>query len=837
MVFICKENFKDDTTYSEYINKFEFDLSNFQKYAIESIVTGNHCLITAHTGSGKTLPAEFAIEYFVSMGKKVIYTGPIKALCNQKLWDFKRKFPNISFGVLTGDIKDNPDADCLIMTTEILRNTLLSKEINKKNNDEKIVLNFDIDIENELAAVVFDEVHYIGDSERGCVWEQTIILLPPQVQLIMLSATIEKPEIFAKWIEDEKNKNNNLNKKLYLIPTNHRVVPLNHYAWLSLQDSVIKASKGTEQEHKFKEICNKPIPLATSGGIFNETNYHKINKMNSYFWKNKIIIKRNYVLNSLIQYLKNNNMLPAICFVFSRKNVENFAKEINVNLFEKDEKTPSIIEDECKKIIMNKIPNYKDYLLLDEYHSIISLLKKGIAIHHAGILPLFREMVEMLFEKKYIKILFATETFAVGINMPTKTVIFTQLEKFTGQGNRALLPHEYTQMAGRAGRRGLDKIGYVIHCNNLIQNLDLQSYSKMITGPPKMLSSQFKISYNLIINILQANKGNEIKEINTLLIDFMEKSFIKNDIIKEINQYDIEQKSLEDKLNIVNEQFKTLKTNISTLNEYKSLKNNISNAVNKQKKTIQRKINDIENQNITIQNDFKIMMSKDKILSEIEDNNSFKQNAINYIQANIESICSILEKFNFVKDKVPSTKGIVAMHLCEINSLSVAELYENTNGFIDYDEYDLIGLFSCFTNISIPSDKCSSIPYDTNINPKCKKICKMINDYMSEYYDEEIYYQIDTGTDYNIHFELIDYIITWAKSNDELSCFNVIQEVKNDKEIFTGEFIKAILKINNIANEFEKICEYLSNFELMQKIKKIPELTLKYIATNQSLYI
>ena len=157
MVITCKENFKEDLNYSEHIKKFNFELSSFQKYAIQSIVTGNHCLITAHTGSGKTLPAEFAIEYFVNMGKKVIYTGPIKALCNQKLWDFKQKFPNISFGVLTGDIKDNPDADCLIMTTEILRNTLLSKEINKKNNTkEKIVLNFDIDIENDLAAVVFD---------------------------------------------------------------------------------------------------------------------------------------------------------------------------------------------------------------------------------------------------------------------------------------------------------------------------------------------------------------------------------------------------------------------------------------------------------------------------------------------------------------------------------------------------------------------------------------------------------------------------------------------------------------------------------------------------------
>ena len=160
------------------------------------------------------MPAEFAIEYFKNKGKKVIYTGPIKALCNQKLYDFKQKFPHISFGILTGDIKDNPEADVLIMTTEILRNTLFNKKINSKNTDSKpIELQFDLDIDNELGAVVFDEVHYIGDADRGSVWEQSILLLPPQVQLIMLSATIEKPEIFAEWLETEKNKGVELQDK------------------------------------------------------------------------------------------------------------------------------------------------------------------------------------------------------------------------------------------------------------------------------------------------------------------------------------------------------------------------------------------------------------------------------------------------------------------------------------------------------------------------------------------------------------------------------------------------------------------------------------------------
>ena len=197
---------------------FPFELSEFQRSSITSIYNGDHILVTAHTGSGKTVPAEFAIEYFKKHSKKVIYTGPIKALCNQKYHDFKTKFPHISFGILTGDIKHNPDADVLIMTTEILRNTLFKK---KMQTSEKVPLMFEMDMENDLGAVVFDEVHYISDPERGAVWEQSILLLPPQVQLILLSATIDKAEIFAKWIENEKVKLMNwayVIKRLILLP-------------------------------------------------------------------------------------------------------------------------------------------------------------------------------------------------------------------------------------------------------------------------------------------------------------------------------------------------------------------------------------------------------------------------------------------------------------------------------------------------------------------------------------------------------------------------------------------------------------------------------------------
>ena len=238
MVKICPNSYSpsSEEKYSQYFDKYPFPLSSFQKFAIESIVEGNHILVTAHTGSGKTLPAEFAIEHFVSKGKKVIYTSPIKALSNQKFYEFTQKFPNISFGILTGDIKTNPEADVLIMTTEILMNTLYAK-----NRKEDVTINtnstnlamFEMDFDNELACVVFDEIHYINDQDRGRVWEETIMMLPRHVQMVMLSATLDSPEKFALWCETRGQNDVKSDKIVYLTTTYERVVPLTHYSFIT----------------------------------------------------------------------------------------------------------------------------------------------------------------------------------------------------------------------------------------------------------------------------------------------------------------------------------------------------------------------------------------------------------------------------------------------------------------------------------------------------------------------------------------------------------------------------------------------------------------------------
>jgi superfamily II RNA helicase len=830
--------YNNDVEYKKNFDMFSFALSDFQKHAIQSIVNGNHCLVTAHTGSGKTVPAEFAIKYFHSKGKKVIYTTPIKALSNQKLYDLRKKYPEIEFGILTGDCKDNPDADVLIMTTEILKNTLFNKQITQNNENTQIPLHFEMDFENELAAVVFDEVHYIADEERGTVWEQSILLLPPKVQMIMLSATINQPEQFAHWIEDEKQKQGS-DKEVILTSTNERVVPLTHYGWISAPNAVVKKAKGTVFESKLIDTLHQLIPLKTSDGEIKDSSYYSLSEIMKHFRKENIFVNRSFLLNKLIQYLNNNNMLPAMCFVFSRKKVEECAKEINLTLFEKDSDIPNKISQECKKILIDKLPNYKEYIELEEYKNILSLLQKGVAIHHAGVMPVLREMIEMLFEKGYIKVLFATETFAVGINMPTKTVVFSSLTKWNGSQMRQLYPNEYTQMAGRAGRRGIDTVGHVIHCNNLFELPEFNEYKKILAGAPKSIKSQFKISYNIILNIIATSVEKENDTIMSRLMEFMNKSMIQTELDNEIKGYYYEIKEIENKIiesnnslshfNIPNEEMKT----------YFDLQEKLPSLKKNQQKKGRKQLKGLEDKYKKLQECWNIKHEINNLDQDINYLTNCIKNAKNYIFMNIENVLNILENNKLIiktDNKINlTTKGIIATHVQELHCLAIADIYESTNGFSNFSVKQLVGLFSCFTNITVSEEFAALVPktYDANLQYIILDVKKQY-DY---YYDLEQEYNIDSGIEYKLHFELVDQLMEWCDCETEEECKIVINDIKENKGVFLGEFVKAILKINNIVTEFEKICEILNNMSLLNKIKQISACTMKYIVTNQSLYI
>lgn len=855
MVVICNKPFDQEQSAGG-VNSYwgcgganPHKLSDFQQWALKAIQEGDNVLITAHTGSGKTLPAEYAIQYFTARGKKVIYASPIKALSNQKLYDMRRKFPAISFGILTGDCKDNPEAEVLIMTTEILRNTLLNKRLKATGTGTGtcMPLLFEMDFDTELAAVVFDEVHYINDAERGAVWEQAILLLPPQVQLILLSATIDRPEEFAGWIETEKRvqaEQAGLKvKQIYLASTAVRVVPLTHYMWFSVHEGTLKKAAKTPYEKKIEQVRHIPLPLlASNTGTFCQDHYYKIHEVKEYLTKNNAgYIKRQFVLAELLTYLKSQGMLPAICFIFSRKHVEQAAHEISFSLYEEDSLLPTQVEKECRHILQAKLPNYLEYLQLPEYLSIVKLLEKGVGIHHAGILPVLREMVELLFEKGYIRLLLATETFAVGLNMPTKTVIFTGLTKFNGHGMRLLFPHEYTQMAGRAGRRGLDTVGHVFHCVNLFDLPTVTDYRHMLTGPPQTLVSKFKISFPLALSMCAAKQD---------MTAFMSQSLLSVDLRRELSGYAKE--ADQNTVLIQNKQAQMAlgRTPVFVLEAYTELTGRLPGLANSARKKVRTEMTTLEAEHKFLIKDLVKFAEYQAALAEQTTIGAKTENTANYIQQILNALQKILVKEGFLtlaSDSDSSTsasdsssitnvcvtsKGQIAAQLQEVHPLVMAEMYQADDALLaDLSAAELAGLFSCFYPVAVNDEMRAHRPIAL-----CN-ILQTVADRLAYYEKAELAAMLETGATYNMYYDLLPFVLQWCESEDEIQCKGIIQELKVKTGLFIGEFVKALLKVNAVAMEFERVCELTGNVAFLEKLRSIPKLTLKYIATSQSLYL
>ncbi|KAK1233069.1 Antiviral helicase ski2 [Marasmius sp. AFHP31] len=474
--------------------KYPFELDTFQKHAVYHLEKGESVFVAAHTSAGKTVVAEYAIALAEQHMTRAIYTSPIKALSNQKFRDFKQTFSSASVGILTGDVQINPEASCLIMTTEILRSMLYKGA----------------DLIRDVEFVIFDEVHYVNDAERGVVWEEVIIMLPDHVNIILLSATVPNSKEFAEWVGRTKKKD------IYVISTAQRPVPLEHYLYAGrdlfkivdanrrfLGQGYKDASEGLRRKQD-KEREAAGLPPVQRGGARGAAGRGgragapaRGGRGGGAGPSSRTIHtgadKNLYV--HLVVLLKKKNLLPVVVFTLSKKRCEENASTLtNQDLCTAVEKSEVHVAIE-KALSRLKGSDRK----LPQIARMRDLLNRGIGVHHGGLLPI---LVEILFARGLVKILFATETFAMGVNMPAKCVVFSGIRKHDGRSFRDILPGEYTQMAGRAGRRGLDPTGTVIivTTDSLPEQTTLNT---MILGTPGRLSSQFRLTYNMILNLLR----------------------------------------------------------------------------------------------------------------------------------------------------------------------------------------------------------------------------------------------------------------------------------------------------------------------------------------------
>ena len=440
--------------------EFPFELDDFQKDACKYIDEGKSVVVCAPTGAGKTVIAQHAIHRALEEGKRIFYTTPLKALSNQKYYDFGEKYGQDKVGLLTGDTSINRSAQIVVMTTEVFRNMLYGTNFGAVADNLK-----------DVKYVVLDEVHYMNDEQRGTVWEESIIYCPTNVQIIALSATVANADELTDWI-------NTVHSKTELVNTDFRPVPLRFYYFDSSQP-------------------DKLLPLLTPSGQLNK----KI-KPEKRQWGKHGKNKQKSPVRNVVRNLAAQDMLPAIYFTFSRKKCD-----------EQMEKCSSL--ELVTPYEQARIRQFIDDYIAENPHLYgnkhIEYLLQGVASHHAGLLPAWKNLVEKLFQQGLIKVVFATETLAAGINMPARSTVISSISKRTDFGHRKLTASEFLQMSGRAGRRGMDEIGYVTIVGSAFDTPE--NVAELVLSDANPLESRFSPSYSMVLNLLQRFSLEESKEL------------------------------------------------------------------------------------------------------------------------------------------------------------------------------------------------------------------------------------------------------------------------------------------------------------------------------------
>jgi superfamily II RNA helicase len=809
---------------------YTFPLDPFQQQAVLAIHRGDNVFVTAKTGSGKTLVGEYQIAYSLRKGKRVIYTTPIKSLSNQKYNDLKHLFSGNSVGIMTGDIKSNPEADIVVATTEILRNLLFKQSTATAHLGTAGAISME-----GVDAVIFDEVHYINDPDRGHVWEETLILLPSDVRLVLLSATIDSPELFAGWLGRAKQ------HPIALLKTTYRIVPLVHGVYDpstpvgSLPLQALKAGdeapyqptvyrnwlKGKEARLKAAEDWAERVHAAKAAGDSIAGAKGKV-KVQSF----------THSMNECIDQLRSRDLLPALFFLFSRKECERYAEQVSGTLIDTSDQAV------VKHMIKFHLHRYADTLeKLPQYHQIVSLLERGIAFHHSGLLPLLKEIVELLFSRGYIKVLFCTETFAVGLNMPTRTVVFLDLKKPDGDGGgfRPLRADEYIQMAGRAGRRGKDTQGVVIYLPAR-KPVEPDEIRQSLTGSLVPLESRLQFHYDFILKALHANRraGATTSDATPLWSAVIDNSYWAAQRAIQVDELRAECAALEADMAAI----PLTAAERADLDQRKMLETQVKTTVNAARKKAQADLNRWGDKHMGPKwaAAIKHYENYERLAQSLaRTQEHLRTCTTSATESRVDPVLDALRDWGALSpdsDAPMLTEfGTMATEINEGNPLLIARLY--ASGLLaDATPEEIVGVLGGFL-VDRESEEKSDAPYA-----------------LPQFVSERVKATLTTVADWARDGEAIDVrngifsppefwkcTTLWTQIGIEWYNGTHAAVIASSYEIYEGNLMRGLLKLANIVNEWIALATYKADVDMLTKMRDVPAALLRDIAQPESLYL
>ena len=766
----------------EFLLTFDFEFDAFQIAACQAVEEGNGVLVAAPTGAGKTVVGEFAAFYALGQGKKCFYTTPIKALSNQKYSEFVAKFGEEKVGLLTGDTSINGEADILVMTTEVLRNMLYAGSSTLTN----------------LGYVVMDEVHYLADKFRGAVWEEVLIHLMESVQVISLSATVSNAEEFGEWLGEVRGNTTVIVSEVRPIPLYQHVLIGNRM--LDLFDRPGQINPEILQRER--EAMRKSALDRQRRGRYNEP-------------------KERLSRSEIIEKLHHENMLPAITFIFSRVGCDAAVKQClaaGIRLTSPEERT------EIKATALK----YTAHIAAEDlevlgFHEWMSALERGIAAHHAGLLPSFKGAVEDLFQKGLVKAVFATETLALGINMPARTVVLEKLVKFNGEAHVPITPGEYTQLTGRAGRRGIDIEGNaVIQWSPTVDSAAAAGLASTRTYP---LRSSFAPSYNMSINLIarfgrerarrslessfaqfQADRAvvglsrqirkNEtaIEEILSNAIchlgDFLDYASIR----REIKEVEVLLSKRDHKKTFDNRQRSRLESDLGDLR--KSLRNHSCHSCN-----------DREEHARFAERAGRLNRENEGLRTRVE-------SRTNVIAKTFDQICQVLNHLHYIEGEKPTAQGKILTKIYTESDLLLTESIR-CGLFDDLNSIELLSIVSCMIFESRSVEKFAPKMPSAKVSSALTEVISI----WAQLEEIEVQYGVKTQREPDAGFCWIAY--KWASGGS-------LQSVLKGSDMSVGDFVRSTKQLVDLLNQIADASEKLRP-NCREAVKRIDRGVVSYL--------